>query len=263
MVKKILAKIYIWLILFILYLPILVLMVFSFTDSPDLGIWNGFTFSLYGELLKNVEVMTALFNTITIALTSAIIATILGTLGAIGIFYSKGKPKKIMNFLSQIPVMNAEIVMALSLVLLFTALGINKNFITLVIGHLVLTTPFVVLSVMPKLKQMDPNIYEAALDLGANPRKAMFSVMLPEIVPGILTGFLLSITLSLDDYVITAFLRKGEYNTLSTYVQGVTSRGPLPNILRALTSIIFVIIFIVLIFVNRSEKNQNKAKAHH
>lgn len=250
MVKKILAKSYIYLILLLLYAPILVLIVFSFTDSETLGVWNGFSFKLYLNMFKNEKVMWALFNTLMVAVVSAAIATIIGTLGAIGIFYSKGKAKKGMNFLSQIPVMNAEIVMALSLTLLFASLGFASNFFTLIAGHVVLTAPFVVLSVTPKLKQIDPNIYEAALDLGATPSQAMYKVMLPEIIPGVITGFLLAITLSLDDYIITAFLRNKNFDTLSTYVQGVTSRAPLPNILRALTTFIFLIILLILVFVN-------------
>ena len=250
MVKKIFAKSYVALMLLFLYAPIIVLFIFSFTDSDSLGVWNGFTIKLYGNVFKNVQILTALKNTISVALVSAILSTILGTMGAIGIFYSKGKAKKAMNFLSQIPVMNAEIVMALSLTLLFTILGFKSSYFTLIVGHVVLTAPFVVLSVMPKLTQMDPNEYEAALDLGATPTQAMFKVMIPEITPGVLTGFLLSITLSLDDYIITAFLRNKNFNTLSTYVQGITAKGPLPSVLRALTTIIVIIIFVIILLLN-------------
>ena len=261
MVKKVFAKSYIALMLLLFYAPIFVLIAFSFTDSDSLGVWNGFTLELYKNVFKNETVMEALKNTIVVALTSAFIATILGTLGAIGIFYSKGRAKKSMNFLSQIPVMNAEIVMALSLTLLFTILGVRSSFFTLIVGHVVLTAPFVVLSVTPKLKQMDANIYEAALDLGATPTKAMFKVMFPEILPGILTGFLLSITLSLDDYIITAFLRNKNFNTLSTYVQGVTAKGPLPNVLRSLTTIIVIVIFLILLGINYNVNHKEKMEA--
>ena len=261
MVKKVFAKSYIALMLLLFYAPIFVLIAFSFTDSDSLGVWNGFTLDLYKNVFKNEMVMEALKNTIVVALVSALISTILGTMGAIGIFYSKGRAKKSMNFLSQIPVMNAEIVMALSLTLLFTILGIRSSFFTLIVGHVVLTAPFVVLSVTPKLKQMDANIYEAALDLGATPTKAMFKVMFPEILPGILTGFLLSITLSLDDYIITAFLRNKNFNTLSTYVQGVTAKGPLPNVLRALTTIIVLVIFTILLVINYNVNRKEKMEA--
>ena len=261
MVKKIFAKSYIALMLLLLYAPIFVLMVFSFTDSDSLGVWNGFTFDLYKNVFKNQMVMDALKNTIYVALTSAVLSTILGTMGAVGIFYTKGKMKKTFSFMSEIPVMNAEIVMALSLTLLFTILGVRSSFFTLIVGHVVLTAPFVVLSVTPKLKQMDANIYEAALDLGATPTQAMFKVMLPEILPGILTGFLLSITLSLDDYIITAFLRNKNFNTLGTYVQGVTAKGPLPNVLRALTTLIVIFIFLILLAINYNVNKKEKMEA--
>lgn len=261
MVKKVLSKVYIALMLLILYAPILVLMIFSFTDSDALGIWKGFTFELYANVFKHQAVMEALKNTIFVAGTSAVLSTILGTMGAIGIFYSRARSKKVMNFLSQIPVMNAEIVMALSLTLLFTILGIKSSFFTLIVGHVVLTAPFVVLSVTPKLKQMDANIYEAALDLGATPTKAMFKVMLPEIIPGIITGFLLSITLSLDDYIITAFLRNKNFNTISTYVQGITAKGPLPAVLRALTTLIVIVMFAILLVINFNASRKKRLEA--
>ena len=162
--------------------------------------------------------MTALKNTLVVAVVSSICSTVLGTIGAIGIFYSGKRFKKIMKGLNQIPVLNAEIVTAISLTILFVALGVQFNFITLLIGHMVLTIPFVVLSVLPKLRQLDPNTYEAALDLGATPRKALWSVIVPEIMPGIFSGFLLCITLSLDDYIITAFTRNNSFQTLSTYI---------------------------------------------
>ena len=165
MVKKILAKTYVYFILFLMYLPIFLLIVFSFTDSDSVGVWNGFTFKLYGDLFKNKELMTAVGNTILIAFVSAIVSTIIGTLGAIGSYYSKKRTRKVIEGITQLPVVNAEIVMALSLAVLFVALGFSFSFFTLVIGHVVLTVAFVFLSVKPKLQQMDPNIYEAALDL--------------------------------------------------------------------------------------------------
>ena len=193
---------------------------------------------------------------------SAIVSTVLGTLGAIGIFYSGKRSKAIMEGIGNIPVMNAEIVTALSLTILFVFFGISFNFITLLIGHVVLTIPFVVLSVRPKLMQMNPNIYEAALDLGATPSKALRSIVLPEIMPGVFSGFILSITLSLDDYIITAFTRDTAFQTLSTYVYGVTSKkGTLPPSLRALTTVITLIALAILVIVNikgNKEKNNDK-----
>ncbi len=262
MVKKIIGKSYLALILLLMYAPILLLVVFSFTDSTLVGTWNGFSLELYKQMFKNEEIMTALKNTILIAIVSSFCSTLLGTIGAIGIFYSKDKAKKIVNGLNQIPVMNAEIVTAISLTIFFVALGIEFNFVTLLIGHMVITIPFVVLSVLPKLQQLDPNTYEAALDLGASPRKALWKVIIPEIMPGIISGFLLCITLSLDDYIVTAFTRNNSFSTLSTYIYGVTAkRGALPATLRALSTLITVVMFLVLLVINaRSKKSSVKVK---
>ncbi len=271
MVKKIFAKIYIGLILLIMYAPILLLVVYSFNHAQYINLNQPFgrlTGSLYIDLFKNEEIMTALLNTVLIAISSAIVSTILGTLGAIGIFYSRKRVKKTMSALNQIPVLNAEIVTALSLTILFVSLksiGVQFSFFTLLIGHVVLTVPFVVLSVIPKLQQMDVNIYEAALDLGATPSKALKKVILPEILPGIFSGFMLSITLSLDDYIITAFTKSDSFTTLSTYVYGVTAKGPLPAELRALTTLIFVGILIGLLIYNfimakRAKKNERRTR---
>lgn len=262
MVKKLIGKSYLLLILLLMYAPILLLIAFSFTDSSNIGTWEGFSFDLYKQMFQNEEIMEALKNTVIIAVASSICSTILGTIGAIGIFYSRKRFKQIMNGLNQIPVLNAEIVTAIALTILFVALGISFNFVTLLIGHMVLTIPFVVLSVLPKLQQLDPNTYEAALDLGATPRKALWGVIIPEIMPGIFSGFLLCITLSLDDYIITAFTRNNSFQTLSTYIYGVTAkRGALPASLRALTTLIVIFMAIILIIINiRSKKNVVKVK---
>ncbi len=261
MVKKIFAKSYVALILCIMYAPIFVLIAFSFTEATLIGNWSGFSLKLYANLFKNKEIMDALKNTILIALASAVVSTILGTLGAIGIYYSKKRMRKTFEFIGQIPVLNPEIVTALSLTILFVFLGIKFNFITLMIGHVVLTIPFVVLSIMPKLKQMDPNIYEAALDLGAKPSMALRKVIIPEIIPGVLSGFILAVTLSLDDYIITAFTRNNSFQTISTYVYGVTAKkGALPPTLRALTTLIFIVTLILLILLNLKGKKKEERR---
>ena len=258
---EIIAKIFVYVMLFAMYAPILVLVVFSFTSATLIGNWEGFSLQLYIDLFKDEEVMTAFFNTIVVAVTTGIVSTALGTLGAIGIFYSKKRMRKTFDVIGQIPILNPEIVTALSLTIMFVALGIKFNFITLLIGHVVLTIPFVVLSITPKLKQLDPNSYEAALDLGAKPAKAMRKVIFPEILPGILSGFLLTVTLSLDDYIITAFTKNPSFVTLSTYVYGITAKkGALPPMLRALTTIIFLATLLVLILVNVYNKKHNKGR---
>jgi len=256
-----LCKFYVYILLLLMYAPILLLVVYSFTDTKIIGKWGGFSLHLYKALFRDREIMQAFLNTFLVAISSAVVSTILGTMGAIGIFYCKKRSKAMLEGISSIPVMNAEIVTALSLTILFVFCGITFNFITLLIGHVVLTIPFVVLSVRPKLMQMDSNIYEAALDLGATPSKALRSIVLPEIMPGVFSGFILSITLSLDDYIITAFTRDTAFQTLSTYVYGVTSKkGTLPPSLRALTTVITLIALAILIIVNVKSSKENKRK---
>lgn len=259
---KFLSRFYVYILLLFLYAPILVLIIFSFTNTRIIGNWNGFSLSLYKTLFKDKEIMEAFANTFIVAISSAFVSTIIGTLGAIGIFYSKKRTKAIMEAVGNIPIMNAEIVTALSLTILFVFCSVKFNFFTLLIGHVVLTIPFVVLSVRPKLMQMDPNIYEAALDLGATPKKALRKIIIPEIMPGVFSGFVLSITLSLDDYIITAFTRDTAFQTLSTYVYGITSKkGSLPPSLRALTTVITLIALVILIVVNinsKEKKEENK-----
>ncbi len=260
---RILARIYVGLMLFLMYAPILVLMVFSFTEAKVIGSWTGFSLELYPDLFRNKEIVTALINTVIVALASAAVSTVLGTAGAIGIHYSGKRVKSALEGVSQIPIMNAEIVTALSLTILFVYFGVKFNFITLLIGHVILTLPFVVLSINPKLQQMDPNIYEAALDLGAKPSQALRKIVLPEIMPGVFSGFLLSVTLSLDDYIITAFTRDTSFSTLSTYVYGVTSKkGTLPPTLRALTTLIFVFALVLLVIVNVRNRRNKREGGH-
>lgn len=252
-----LCKFYVYILLFVMYAPILLLIAYSFTDTKLIGNWNGFSMALYRALFRDREIMQAFYNTFLVAISSAVVSTVLGTLGAIGIFYMGKRQKAVMESIGNIPVMNAEIVTALSLTILFVFFGVQFNFITLLIGHVVLTIPFVVLSVRPKLMQMDPNIYEAALDLGATPSKALRKIILPEIMSGVFSGFMLSVTLSLDDYIITAFTRDTAFQTLSTYVYGVTSKkGTLPPSLRALTTVITLIALIILIIVNVNSKEK-------
>jgi spermidine/putrescine transport system permease protein len=276
MIKKIFGQIYIWLILLLMYLPILLLIVFSFTDTVYVGQWSGFTLDLYRRLFSNQEIMIALGNTLILAVTSAAASTVLGTLGAIGAFYMKKGWRKAVDNVTQIPIVNAEIVMALSLTITFVFLGqyVFKtnlfSYWTLLIGHMVLSLPFVYTNVKPRLQQMDPSLYEAALDLGCRPQKALRKVILPEILPGVLSGFLLSITLSLDDFVITAFTRgtgllsgESEIQTLSTYVQGIIKKHPVPAEMRALTTVIFIVVVIAVILITVYRNYQGNHKKTH
>ena len=266
--KKILANVFVYFVLILMYAPLIYITVYSFTTSKTTGVWTGFTFNNYTSLFDSnnkiaQNIWSAAGNTILVALTSAAISTVLGTLGAIGIFYLRKKwMKNSMDFVTQIPVVNAEIVTAVSLCVLFVicakAFGLQRSFLTLVIGHVVLSIPYVVMSVQPKLEQMDPALYEAAMDLGATQTQSLWKVIIPDIVPGILSGFLLSITLSLDDYVITAFTKPttGGFDTISTYVDAVTKKAGLPTQLRAFTAILFAVILIVMVVMNiKSARN--------
>lgn len=264
---RIIAKIFVYFVLLLMYAPIIYITIFSFTEHDTTGMWDGFSFANYTDLFNydgnrtSQNIWDAAKNTALVALTSAAISTVLGTLGAIGIYYSRKKwVKNTLDFVTQIPVVNAEIVTAVSLCILFVIFQsfLPRSFITLVIGHVVLSIPYVVMSVSPKLEQMDPSLYEAAMDLGATQTQALWKVTVPEVVPGILSGFLLSVTLSLDDYIITVFTKPttGGFETISTYVDAVTRRGPLPTQLRAFTAILFAVILIVMVFMNaRSNYN--------
>lgn len=256
--KKFFQILYVALILLFIYAPIFTLVLYSFVDAPIVNIEQafkiGFSFNLYKKLFADAALMKIVYDTLFLALIVAVLATILGTFGAIGVFYSRGKLGKGVSAASRIPVINAEIVTAVALVLLFALIfSESRSYFAMVIGHLVITTPFVVLSVMPKLKQMDPNLYEAALDLGASPFKALFSVVIPEILSGVLSGFMLSITLSLDDYIISAYTKPAGFDTISTYVYNAMGKSnansSLPA-LRALSAIIFVVIILVVVLKN-------------
>ncbi len=253
----------VYFVLLLVYAPILYITVFSFTSATTTGMWTGFSLKSFNGLFDSlnpdgVAIWTAALNTMLVAVTSATLSVILGTLGAIGIYYSRKKLwKKSLEFANQIPIVNAEIVTALSLCVLFISVArMQTNFFTLVIGHMVLSLPYVVLSVLPKLEQMDPSLYEAAMDLGATQTKALWKVVIPDIVPGILSGFMLAVTLSLDDYVITAFTKPDaplwesdiveEFQTLSTYVEGTLRLGT-PIELRSFTAILFGVILLVMI----------------
>lgn len=272
MVKKILSYCYIYLILLFIYLPVFYLIVYSFTASTTLGVWSGFSFNLYRDLFTNEETLIALGNTLIIAAISAAVSTLIGSLGAIGLYYCKKGFRNLCENINQIPVVNAEIVIAMSLTVMFVFIGRYFfgeksifSFWTLLIGHCCLGIPFVYLNVKPKLTQMDPALYEAALDLGSTPAKALHQVILPQVFPGILSGLMLSFTLSLDDFIVTAFTRgsgllsgTSQIETLSTLVQTKIKKGSLPPELRALTTLIFLIVLAIVIFrsiqVNRQAR---------
>ena len=256
---------FIGLVLLLLYAPILLLAVYSFLDTDVIGTSGDFSFVHYRALFTDSKVLTMIGNTFGLAFAPAALSTVLGTLGALGIFYSKKRVKASMNAVSRIPIINAEIVTALALAITFVAFGLPKSYFTLLIGHMVICTPFVVLSVMPKLKQMDNSLYEAALDLGASPAKALFKVVLPQIIPGVISGFMLAITLSLDDYIVTFYTRPSGFETISTYVFSATTRGNAHTAATlssfwALTTIIFVVILIIVISAHLAGRRKDKTE---
>lgn len=269
--RKIFGQAYIWLIMLLMYLPILVLIAYSFSSGVIGGKFT-FTWDLYEKLFHNKEIMVALGNTLLVAVISAVVSTVLGTFGAIGAFYSKAKMRQTIDLGTQIPVVNAEIVVAFSLTVMFVFIGTKVfggaklfSFWTLLIGHVCLSLPFVYISVKPKLQQMDPSLYEAAMDLGASPSQALRKVLIPEVIPGIISGFLLAITLSLDDFIITRFLSgpgllngNDDIVTLSTYIQDRIRRKGVPMEMRAMTTIIFlgVIIAVILVSVYRYKESK-------
>ena len=222
--KKILSYSWLALVALFMYIPVLILAFYSFTDSTTIGAVRGFSLHNYVTLFTTEELKNMIVGTVLLAVGAAVISSILGTIGAIGAFYSRTFTKNMVETANQIPVVNADVVTAFSIcILLIVVLGIEKNtFIPLVIGHVVLCTPFVYLAVMPKLKQMDNGLYEAALDLGATPFQALYKIVIPQIIPGIISGFMLSITLSLDDYFISTYTKPATFDTISTYVVNAT-----------------------------------------
>ena len=254
--KKLIAKVYIWVLLILLYAPLVFIAVFSFTESKVLGNWEGFSTHLYqnlltGQMQGNASLLAAVKNTVLIALAAAAISTLLGTVAAIGIHNLRGRRKKVVTFLNNIPMINPDIITGVSLFLLFVFLHFSQGFLTVILAHVTFCTPYVVLSVLPKLQQMNPNIYEAALDLGATPSQALRKVLIPELRPGMVSGFILAFTMSLDDFAVTFFTRGTiGLDTLSTYIYTDARKGGLTPELRPLMTLIFLVILILLVIIN-------------
>ena len=244
------------LVLLFLYMPILILAFYSFTEATQIGAAGGASLKNYAYLFTDEKIRSMIIGTVVLALVSATLATLLGTLGAVGSFYSKKRTASAMATINQIPVINADVVTGFSLcVLLVVVFGISKDtYIPLVLGHVTLGAPFVYLSVIPKLKQMDSSLYEAALDLGAKPRTALLRVVLPQIFSGMISGFSLAITLSLDDYFIATYTKPATFDTISTYVVNATkgSQTDTKTALWALSTVIFVLVILIVFAMNFS-----------
>ena len=255
LLKRFVQDFYLVLILVFLYAPIATMAVLSFNSSKSRTQWGGFTTRWYTELFSSSTIMTALYNTLLIAFLSSIIAVIIGTAAAIAINNMKRVPRTIVMGITNIPMLHADIVTGISLMLAFIAFGISLGFKTILIAHITFNIPYVILSVMPKLKQTDKSTYEAAMDLGATPVYAFFKVVFPDILPGVLSGFLLAFTMSLDDFIITHFTRGAGINTLSTLIYSEVRRGIKPS-MYALSTIIFLTVLILLLITNFAPKRK-------
>ncbi|MEW9094228.1 MAG: ABC transporter permease [Clostridiaceae bacterium] len=249
MVKSALKKIYTAMIFIFLYAPIVVLIVFSFNSSKSRANWTGFTFDWYIQLFKDQQIMTSLYNTIMIALIASVCATIIGTLAAIGMQDMKKFTKAMVMNITYLPVLNPDIVTGISLMLLFIFANKQLGFFTMLLAHITINIPYVILSVLPKLKQLDVRVYDAALDLGATPMYAFRKVIIPQIAPGIFTGFLLAFTMSIDDFVISFFTTGSGVSSLSITIWSMARRGVNPKI-NALLSIMFASVILLLLIVN-------------
>ncbi len=259
MKKTILQKIYITLIFIFLYAPIVTLIVLSFNASKTRAKWGGFTLKWYGALFQNGDILQALFNTLLIALIASVVSTIIGTVACIAIMSLNKRSRAIIMGITNIPMLNAEIVTGISLMLLFISFGLKFGLGTILLSHITFCIPYVILSVMPRMRQMNPYTYEAALDLGAGPVYGFFKVVFPDILPGVLSGFLMAFTMSLDDFIITHFTKGAGVDTLSTKIYTEVKKGIKPE-MYALSTIIFLTVLVLLLLINRvpAEKDLKK-----
>lgn len=257
--RKFLSRVYLFLVFAFLYAPILLLIFFSFNSTNSNVVFESFSLRWYSELFSDSEILGALLNTLVVALFASVISTVIGTLAAIGISnYKKWQKKTVMN-VTYIPVLNPDIITGISLLLLFVALRIPTGFLTVLIAHITFDIPYVILAVMPKLRQVDEHLYEAALDLGAHPVTAFFKAVFPQLVPGILSAFLMAFTLSIDDFVVTFFVKGNDFSTLSTVIYTITKRK-IPLSINALCAIMFLAVLALLIVVNTFDGSRARRK---
>lgn len=264
---KKLRKAYIALIMAFLYAPIVLLILYSFNDSKSRANWGGFTLRWYKELFSDAAIMSALSTTLSIGLLAAVFSTLLGTVGAIALYQMKRLPRKALLNIVNLPMLNSEVVTGVSLMLLYAMANIQLGYLTLLLSHIAFCVPYVVLSVMPKLRQIDPNLAEAAQDLGATPMQGFFKVILPDIMPGVFSGFVMALTMSIDDFVVSFFTTGSGVSNLSITIYTMAKRGISPKI-NALSTIIFACVFVLLIGLNlrdfrkdgRSQKKLDEVK---
>ena len=257
--KRFLKRAYLIIILIFMYAPIFTLIVLSFNSSKSRAHWGGFTLGWYINLFSDEAVASALINTLTIAVLATLFSTIVGTFTCIAMIGLSPKLRSIIMGITNIPMINADIVTGISLMLLFRFLHLSSGFSTILLAHITFNIPFVMLSVMPRVKNINFYVYEAAMDLGANPAYAFFKTILPDIVPGIVSGALMAFTMSLDDFIITYFTKGSGFETLSTLIYNEVKRGIQPEI-YALSAIIFVVVLVLLLIVYRAPQVKSKEK---
>ena len=256
-VKKIFSNIYLILIFIFLYAPIFALALFSFNDSKSMARWQGFTFKWYKQLFHNDRIISALITTVVVAILASVIATIIGTISAIGIDRMGGPKKAMLLNINYLPVLNPDIVTAVGLMILFIFFNMKLGFLTMLLAHITFNIPYVVLSVLPKLRQLPDNVEEAAMDLGAKPMYTLRKVILPQIKPGIVSGFLIAFTMSIDDFIISFFNTGNGVTNLSIEVYSMAKRGIKPEI-NALTTLMFITVLILLLLANRKQSVMRK-----
>ena len=255
--KNAARKIYIGLIILFLYAPIGTLMVLSFNASKTRAKWGGFTLKWYSSLFQNRDIIQPLGNTLSMALISSLVAAVIGTIACIAMQRMKKSTRNVLLGITNIPMLNADIVTGISLMLLFISLGLRFGYGTILLSHITFNIPYVILSVMPRIRQLNPSTYEAALDLGASHFTAFFKVVFPDLLPGILSGFLMAFTMSLDDFIITHFTKGAGIDTLSTKIYTEVKKGIKPE-MYALSTIIFVTVLVLLLLVNYTPKGKKK-----
>ncbi len=258
---KKLRKAYIGLIMVFLYAPILLLVLYSFNDSRSRASWGGFTLRWYAELFRDRAILSALGTTLSIGLLAAAISTLLGTFGAIALFQMRRRPRRALLSVVNLPMLNSEVVTGVSLMLLYALLHVQLGYATLLLSHIAFCVPYVVLSVLPKLRQLDPHLSEAAQDLGATPMQGFLRVVLPDIMPGVFSGFVMALTMSIDDFLISFFTTGSGVSNLSITIYTMAKRGISPKI-NALSTIIFACVFFLLIGLNLQDlRKEARAKA--
>ena len=258
--SKVASIIIIAIMAILVYAPTLLLMVYSFTTSKNIGTWNGFSFDLYAEMFADPEIMTAVLNTLIVGVVSSLLASIIGVVTSVGIYSMKKTGRKLMDGVTQITMVNADIVTAAAFMMFFILVQIIPDgYATLIVAHTVICTPYVIMSVLPKLSQLDPNVYEAGLDLGATPTKTLWKVMVPQLLPAIISGFALAFTISLDDFTISTFV-SSSVDTIPQYLYNkLKFKGVMP-VLRALSTLILVVAFIILLTINIVQNRKKKEK---